>query len=91
MPFGTKVGFHAVHCKFRHLTLPRPCVILKTMTAPKDSIAILDLYPGSSETDARLAEARWREYVAIVLAIHERIENDPQARKRFNALTDRKS
>ena len=54
-----------------------------------DAPTILALYPDLSDAERTCVESNLEQYLMLVLRIHERIQNDPDAYARFRALTEK--
>ena len=54
---------------------------------PQEGRTLRQLYPNLSDSQAKEADENLRQYVALALRVFERIELDPEAWARFEALT----
>ena len=54
---------------------------------PHQRRTLRQLYPHFSDSQAKVADENLRQYVALALRVFERIELDPEAWARFEALT----
>lgn len=54
---------------------------------PQQGRTLRQLYPHLSDSQVREADENLRQYVTLALRVFERIEHDPEAWARFEALT----
>jgi hypothetical protein len=56
-------------------------------SSPEREISLRQLYPNLSDSQLEEADENLRQYVALTLRVFERLERDPDAWRRFEALT----
>jgi hypothetical protein len=54
---------------------------------PQKGRTLRQIYPNFTDSQAKEADENLRQYVALALRVFERIEHDPEAWARFEALT----
>jgi len=59
----------------------------KVEKSNNEAITLKDLYPNLSEEDLTKADENLEQYLDVVLAINERIRNNPDAYALFSACT----
>src|SRR5258708_40363848 len=57
------------------------------LSDPQERRTLRQLYPRLTDSQAKEADENLRQYVALALRVFERIELDPEAWARFDALT----
>jgi len=59
----------------------------KNPWTPDREISLRELYPKLTDSDFEEADENLRQYVALAWRVFERLERDPEAWARFEALT----
>ena len=59
----------------------------KNPWTPDREISLRELYPKLTDSDIEEADENLRQYVALAWRVFERLERDPEAWARFEALT----
>lgn len=60
----------------------------KVVRSKMHALDLASLYPNLSSEELEEAKENLRQYVAVALRVFERLESDPKAMERFEALLD---